>query len=100
MSQNLDSAPLNAVREMTAAMLAAAAQQKWIEVQRIDEARSKLLKSISAEAFARNDEILRDALHATRTIEASIIEERETIAEQLQHSAKRQSVAKAYGVRA
>ena len=89
------------LREMTAAMLVAAEQERWMEVQRIDSARMKLLHTIPAELFASSDEtvrkLLQDALSATRTIEKQALHERERHADELKDMNQRKNSAKAYG---
>jgi len=100
MSANITSSKLTAVREMTAAMRTAAAESRWREVQRIDDARAKLLRSIPAGDFTRDDqdtrEILKDALAATREVEHLIAAARDEVASQLKEVHQRHSVARAY----
>ncbi len=92
---------LMVIREMTTAMLVAAAAQRWSEVQRIDVARMKILGTISAEHFASDDDavrqILHEALSATKTIEQQAKAERDAHASDLKQMNLRKSSAKAYG---
>ena len=91
---------LQAIREMTAAMLVAAQNSRWTEVHRIDNARLKLLRTVPAELFAAHDEavreLLQEALSATRLIERKTTEERDRHHDELKHINQRQSAAKAY----
>ena len=95
------STELNLIREMTAAMLLAAKNARWKEVQRIDNARAKLLRKVPAEFFAADDgavrEILQDALSATRTIEQQAQAERELHGSALKNLNHCKNSAKAYG---
>ena len=88
------------IREMTEAMRVAAQKNRWTEVQRIDNARMKLFRTVPAELFATNDEaireLLQDALSVTRTLEQYAMGERESSARELKHMNHRKTSAKAY----
>jgi t-SNARE complex subunit (syntaxin) len=92
---------LKLIDEMTAAMLVAAQKRRWKEVQRIDNARMKLLRTVPAELFRTHDEavrrLLQEALSATQTIDKQAKDDRERHASELKHMNHRQSAAKAYG---
>lgn len=89
------------IREMTAAMLVAAEKKRWTEVQRIDDARLKLLHTIPAEMFRASDEaareLLQEILSATRQIEQQAVVERSMSGDELKRTNQRQHAAKAYG---
>ncbi len=72
---------LKTVRAMTAAMLVAAENKRWKEVQRIDDARFKLLRLMPAEIFRIHDaavcRVLHEAVAATRAIGEGAIGEGE-----------------------
>lgn len=91
---------LAAVREMTSAMLEAAEQRRWSEVQRLDEARMKLLHGLPATTFASTDPEVRAtlsaALEATGLVERRLADARDDIARQLKQHNKRQLAANAY----
>ena len=99
-SSTAQGAELAAVREMTSAMLAASEHQRWDEVQRIDEARAKLLHELPATVFASGDPELRamlgEALHATSLIERRIAEARDELGQQLKQRNQRHHAAEAY----
>ncbi len=92
---------LDAIRSMTDAMLAAAEHGRWTEVQRIDDARSALLRAVPAAAFGTGDPavraLLRDALAATRAIERRVAAARDELARELRVLNRRQNAAAAYG---
>lgn len=91
---------LAALSEMNTAMLAAAEQGRWAEVQRIDDARMKSLKALPGEVFATNDpalrDLLNDALDATRRIERQAINERDQYAADIKLVNRRQHAARSY----
>jgi len=91
---------LQAIREMTTAMLVAAEKSRWTEVHRIDNARLKLLRTVPAELFSAHDvavrQLLQEALSATRLIEQKTSDERDRHRNELKHINQRQSAAKAY----
>ena len=99
-----ESVGLDAVRNMTAAMLEAADNGRWTEVQRIDEARSRVLHALPAATFESADDavrdLLKDALAATRLIESRIARERDRLATELQGSKRRRSAARIYATAA
>ncbi len=94
------SCELAAVREMTAAMLDAAENQRWNEVRRIDEARAKLLHGLPAEVFRSGDPDVRamlgEALDATNLIERRIADVRDELGQQLKQRKQRHHAAEAY----
>lgn len=81
-------------------MLEAAENQRWTEVRRIDEARSKLLHGLSADVFSSGDPDVRamlgEALDATNLIERRIAEARNELGQQLKQSKQRHHAAEAY----
>lgn len=91
---------LAAVREMTSAMLEAAEHRRWTEVQRIDEARAKLLHGLPADVFASADPAVRallgEALAATHLIERRIADARDELGQQLKQRKQRHHAAAAY----
>jgi hypothetical protein len=101
MSEQTISCRLTAVRDMTTAMLAAAEESRWTEVDRIDQARAKLLRSLQADDIAANEAalrgILQEALAATRAIEQRITAARDALAARLKNVHQRQTVARTYG---
>jgi hypothetical protein len=93
-------AELSAVRDMTAAMLEAAENCRWAEVQRIDEARSKVLHALPAEVFTTTDEsvrtILGAALSATNEVERQLSAERDRVGQELKGRKQRHHAVQAY----
>jgi len=91
---------LAAVREMSAAMLEAVEHRRWADVQRLDEARTKLLHGLPATVFASGDPdvraMLNDALEATGVIQRRLAEARDEIGRQLKQHNQRQHAADAY----
>jgi hypothetical protein len=85
---------------MTSAMFDAAENRRWTEVQRIDEARAKLLHGLPPEAFTSGDPGIRgmlgEALEATSLIERRLIDARDELGHQLKQRNQRQHAAEAY----
>ena len=88
------------VRAMTSAMLEAVEQRRWADVQRLDEARTKLLHGLPAAVFASGDPDVRatlgDALEATGLIQRRLADARDEIGRQLKQHNQRQQAADAY----
>ncbi len=91
---------LAALREMTSAMLDAAEHSRWAEVQRLDEARTKLLQGVPAATLSCGGAdvraILDDALEATASIARRLAEARDEIGRQLKQHNQRQQAVVAY----
>lgn len=91
---------LAAVRELTSALLSAAENCDWSEVQRLDDVRTQLLRGLPATAFASGDPELRAtlsaALEATGLIERQLADARDEIGRQLKQHNQRQVAVDAY----
>ncbi|MFT4561016.1 MAG: hypothetical protein ACI9BW_000755 [Gammaproteobacteria bacterium] len=91
---------IQTIRELTEAMLAAAANHNWQEVQRIDVARFQVLRTVPAALFASNNftirEVLTHAMSATQDIGQQAKGERDIAAGKLKQINQRQQAAKAY----
>ena len=91
---------LAAVRDLTSALLVAAENRDWTEVQLLDEARAKVLHGLPATTFASGDPevraTLRAALDATGLIERRLADARDEIGRQLKQHNQRQLAVDAY----
>lgn len=91
---------LAAIREMTSAMLEAAENGDWRDVQRLDDVRTQLLHGIPATTFASGEPEVRAtlaaALEATALIERRLAATRDEIGRELKQHNQRQLAVDAY----